>query len=1735
MKSKLTPKLLTLVVLVMIAGVQSAICQEQTITTVDTIQHAAHTFALSSLATADVGHVALGDIHTCFLNQAGEVFCWGSNYEGRLGNGMWQDGEYPYPAPIAVSGVTFAALTSGSDHTCALTDTGAVMCWGSGFYGELGVGGVTFTGNPQYVTALGDDVRGVSAGGEHTCAVTDVGGVECWGHNLYGEVGDGTTSIRLAPVAVTGLESGIQKVVAGWSNTCAITDEGGVVCWGRNTSGQLGNGTTIDSAVPVSVTGLSSGARALAVGRYHTCAVMTSGSVKCWGSGDYCGVEVSIGTKLLIPTDVPSLPSGVSDIAAGAAHTCALLDSGEIRCWGSNANHRLGLGPDAPDFVKVPGSVAGLPRPAAAISTGLGHTCAVLSTGNVVCWGANNRGQLGDGQQGFSSVSGAVLGLEGSVQGMAVGDDHTCVALDTGRFNCWGRNNWGQLGTGTVEAQLLPVDVSVLSTSMEDISPGPSRTCVLKEGGAACWGYGEQGQLGNGSAVFGSLYPVDVAGVESQILMLAAGQKHACALVDSGRVQCWGDNSYGQLGDGSTTSSLTPVDVSGLRPDTVQVEAGRMHTCAIDGNGGVQCWGYNSHGQLGDGGTTTQVHPVDVVGLQSGVKAVSAGYAHTCALMASGGVKCWGDNGWGSLGDGSVSDSYDPVDVTGLGSGMRSVSAGGYHTCAVTEAGGALCWGYNYFGQLGNGAISYSRVPTDVLSHNSGVQVLVAGDYHTCVLTESHEVACWGDNRYNQLGNGELSYSPLPVLVALGAQFFASGRVTTAGGIPISAVSVDASSGGRAFSDLDGQYTVTSLLTGTYVLTPTLAGWAFDPPTRSVTVPPNRTAIDFEGHPDIALPEGAVASLQLHLAEALPPGADVVPATTIIYVGTDSASFGVRFQLWAGFELVSERYVSVSFLGPGSATLTADFGLQGVGHYYVWVDLLKDGQRVDSAIRSFRLGIDFWELHSTIETLEADAYEEILTGERMAAYALAQTTLRTENYVVESIIDPLLDFLALFLPGSGPVSREVTTTAIELLADQMDILDTISGRPSFDERFDAALAYQDETRLDAIRVQLMSSTRELLRFAETQAFIWSDDLESELLRREAALSNTVESEQLGFTVELRGGAATYASLQDMDNQFKQIENRLDQITLVSDLLKWLLIFLVLAAFLIVGFSVSLPAALTTLVTFMQTHFSVYLAVKTLYGVIANLTRSFIAGTLLTALSFSMVGTAQRVGVSVQDRYREALRFVRDEIVPDTLSDLAQDTFTAFRMTSRSAIEDMPGQCQLFRGDGRLMGFVDCDDADYLQAMHLPAGTYWLLPGKGTDPVAAAKTLIEVPSPQLAMSLTLSEHQLVVGESLDAVIVITNTDVVSATGDVLISLETIEDDVGRMWLASLAAGQTASYSMTFSPDHEGDYVVRASAGGLGSANAVWVDQAFSVGESAAVSLDLDIEPEYPPDQSLVWTLSAHNAGAVPTSTVATLSVLAYEPNLRAVFTSTTQLDLASGQRTLAALHLPQLVPGKYAWQLHLGGNLYAADNFLVQADGALFALVDTQPPYVGLTEEITLTVRVEDEAFAPIDASVQITLTHPDGTQTGIQADRFTAGAYTASYTATLSGTHYVDVTITRDNYASYFQRTYFVVGFPSRLEITTSVQPIVGGETPVEFIVLNELGIPVPDAALMISTTTIHVARQTSMNGTTVLSLRPVNSDAIPLQVSKMGYATTTLDIVPTRQEILLFLPLILR
>ncbi len=353
------------------------------------------------------------------------------------------------------------------------------------------------------------------------------------------------------------------------------------------------------------------------------------------------------------------------------------------------------------------------------LSAGAYHSCGISVDGRAYCWGEGSQGQLGDGGDSSRPIPTAVES-EQTFRAISAGSAHTCAVAADGTAHCWGANVYGQAGNGESSNVNPPMPASTGLTFVA-ISAGGRHTCALNEEGSAyCWGSNRSGQLGSATPLIGcsagadcSSEPVEV-GSGGRFAALTVGANHSCGLASDGKAYCWGGNAHGQLGDGSTVDRSVPVAVSGGLLFAA-LEAGDNHTCGLSTRGRIYCWGSNDGGQLGSAAFVDHVLPGSPVVPpdESVFAALNAGGAHTCAITTRNDGFCWGANGLGQLGDGTVDSTAAPARVAG-GLRVTSVQAGLSHTCGLNRDGIGYCWGRGSEGQLGDDSNTSRPVPVPV-------------------------------------------------------------------------------------------------------------------------------------------------------------------------------------------------------------------------------------------------------------------------------------------------------------------------------------------------------------------------------------------------------------------------------------------------------------------------------------------------------------------------------------------------------------------------------------------------------------------------------------------------------------------------------------------------------------------------------------------------------------------------------------------------------------------------------------------------------------------------------------------------------------------------------------------------------------------------------------------------------------------------------------------------------------
>jgi alpha-tubulin suppressor-like RCC1 family protein len=850
-------------------------------------------------------------------------YSWGGNAYGQLGNNTTAIGQYPFEVATTgiLAGKTVIAVAAGGDHSLALCADGTLAAWGYNNYGQLGTGNTTQRAVPVAVNTAGvlagKTVVAVAAGKSHSLALCADGTLAAWGYNGNGRLGSGSTADSSVPVAVvpTGALAGktVVAIKAGNGHNLALCADGTLVAWGYNNYGQLGNGNTTDSNVPVAVSKVAdlAGRTVVAVtaGYYHSMALCADGTLFAWGYNYYGQLGNGTTTDSLIPVAVErtGVLAGKPVVAANAGlyHSLALCADGTVAAWGQNSSGQLGNGSTSHRNVPTAVDQAGLlaDKSVVALAAGYSHCLVRCADGTLAAWGSNSNGQLGTDGAANSLVPVAVsmARIPSGARFVAGASDQSAfhnlaiiaepaasrLALQqpagTDLVNGGSTVNFGPGVPGTGVSRTFVIrnvgildltdlaiafegpgggDFSVTTAPAATVAPGASttftvtfsplgidvRAAVMRVAGndplpggfavnltgtsvgvleatyatglevpLSAAGFTATGNTVNftlnhapaagttlvvvkntgldfiqgtfGNLTQGQLVPLVFAGVTYDFVANYYGGSGNDLVLQwaATRLLAWGANGSGRLGNNSFIQSNLPTAVTNdgclAGKTVVATAAGAGHSLALCADGSLAAWGENLYGQLGNGGTTSSKTPVPVTqtGVLAGktVIAIAAGRYHNLALCTDGTIAAWGRGLEGQLGANSPTNSPVPVAVskpTGsplLGKKVVAVAAGAYHSLARCADGTLAAWGYNQDGQLGDNSFATRNLPVAVntvsgLSTLFGktVTAVAAGEAHTVALCSDGTVAVWGGNNSGQLGTS--FYSPSSVPVALG-------------------------------------------------------------------------------------------------------------------------------------------------------------------------------------------------------------------------------------------------------------------------------------------------------------------------------------------------------------------------------------------------------------------------------------------------------------------------------------------------------------------------------------------------------------------------------------------------------------------------------------------------------------------------------------------------------------------------------------------------------------------------------------------------------------------------------------------------------------------------------------------------------------------------------------------------------------------------------------------------------
>ena len=735
-----------------------------------------------------------GDTHSCAIAMDDTTYCWGDNEKGQLGLGEASPDRFPVPNKVVIGengseipkGDILTSVAAGIRASCGISDKGDAYCWGDNTFGQLGINSTTDYTVPKKVK-VGTDGSEIPSGAKFTsiktkrlefaCATVDDGNAYCWGRGNIGRLGNGTETDMLVPKKVKKGTDGseipatavIKQISTGSNHACAVTDEMKAYCWGGNTYGQLGLGSSV--------------------------------------------LQFNTPKQVRIGTDGSEIPVGssIERISIATDHSCALASDKKIYCWGLNNKGQNGLGDVAPNRI-VPmrvhqGEIPSDEYSFDDVSVGGYTVCAITTKKNIYCWGWNQMAQVGDGSTTIDHLEPTKLSLfngkELKAGQMSTGDIHSCLIDNLGAMYCWGANaSSGRLGAGlTSNAYKTPQKVSSIYSEQsisQDVVAGAfkqEKSILPKAKLAEVSGTPEVDGIGGGFRLR--------MGFSNKTELPVFKATEDCPAYDQTSYICEGESSYGTAGVEYNQKMKVPIEYdlySGASEMPVGVTIKKTYPspngeamCVIGTDDNTYCWGNNEDGQLGIGesGNTLYAPKKLKIGtngseIPSGVKLreLSLADSHGCGIGTDNLLYCWGDNGYGYLGDGTNNGSNVPkklkIGTNGseipAGSTIKKVSVSSGAVCALASNDLLYCWGHGTEGELGNGADASQNVPKQVKIGTSGSEIpsgskikdFYVNDSFSCVIASNNLVYCWGNNSSGQLGIGSVNNQNVPKQVKIG-------------------------------------------------------------------------------------------------------------------------------------------------------------------------------------------------------------------------------------------------------------------------------------------------------------------------------------------------------------------------------------------------------------------------------------------------------------------------------------------------------------------------------------------------------------------------------------------------------------------------------------------------------------------------------------------------------------------------------------------------------------------------------------------------------------------------------------------------------------------------------------------------------------------------------------------------------------------------------------------------------
>jgi alpha-tubulin suppressor-like RCC1 family protein len=661
--------------------------------------------------------IGAGNFHSIAIDNEGQVWAWGLSFLGQLGN----NSTFPRKCtPVSIHGTkkTFCHVSGGSNHSMAIDRYGQIWSWGGGGgnnRGELGVNDTIDRCTPTSIHGIRKTFCHIS-GVAGSTALDKTGQVWSWGTNLSGNLGVGDVVNRCTPVSIHGVKKTFCHISSGGSHSSAIDYQGQVWSWGAGSFGRLGNDHTGNQCTPVSIHGAKKTFCHISVGRNaHTIAIDRLGQIWGWGGNTYGEVGDNSTINRCIPVSIHGQKKTFCYISTGYIHSIAVDYKGGVWTWGNVNNGRLGIG----DFLLslIPISVHGQKKTFSNIAAGDNHSFGIDYGGQLWGWGNNRYGKLGNNTLNKEITPVSVHGIKKTMCHISLGNQYTLCIDNFGQAWSWGFNYSGMLGNNTNTSKRTPVSIhGVKKTFCKIIATGASfsgtSVGIQLNGRLWCWGNNSKGQLGDNS-IINRLTPISIHGTPKTFCHIAGGDRFILGIDYRGQLWGWGYNHRGQLGNNSTTSRRTPFSINGNPKTFCHISTGTTHSLGLDYQGKVWCWGNNIDGQLGDNSTTSRLTPVLISGNSKTFCKITGGLNFSAAIDYTGQIWSWGKV-IGSSTSRDLGNIYTPVSIFGTKKTFCYISANVYFISAIDYKGQLWSWGNNIESQLGNDETNCKITPVKV-------------------------------------------------------------------------------------------------------------------------------------------------------------------------------------------------------------------------------------------------------------------------------------------------------------------------------------------------------------------------------------------------------------------------------------------------------------------------------------------------------------------------------------------------------------------------------------------------------------------------------------------------------------------------------------------------------------------------------------------------------------------------------------------------------------------------------------------------------------------------------------------------------------------------------------------------------------------------------------------------------------------------------------------------------------